>query len=213
MEDKICEIVHTHSLRLLSTAFNITRDKPVAEDIVQEAFLQLWQKRDIVVPDNLGGWLHRVVSNAAYKHVKRESKRAAVVHHFQATLPPGTNIEDRLSHKENARLLHKALRDLPERQRLVYELNRLHGMNRYQIAAYLRISPNTVKVHLQRAVQFIREYIAHVCLSLFFFFIHTFFFPDGNTNPAPKDLSKERYPSSINYYSQYDEASIQNCQK
>src|ERR1700748_2525317 len=74
-ETTFTDIVHTYSPRLFAMAFRITGSRQEAEDIVQEAFLRLWQKRAEIIPDNLGGWLHKVVTNLAYKHVKRESRK------------------------------------------------------------------------------------------------------------------------------------------
>jgi RNA polymerase sigma-70 factor (family 1) len=193
------EIVNTYSSKLFSIAFYITKSKPVSEDIVQEAFLKLWQKKADIITGNIGGWLYRVVSNCAYKHLKRTSREMQMIRLMQADKQEiYTEVEERLMNKEAATFFDNACRKLPARQQEVYHLSQQKGLSRDEIAAHLNISPNTVKVHLLRAFQFIREHIASVCLMLIFFVINTFFLKTGNTNSRSKDLYKVTYTTDKN---------------
>lgn len=182
-------LVQAHSADLLALAIKITRSKQVAEDIVQEAFLKLWQKRDEIIPQNLGGWLYKVVSNLAYKHLKKESRQLRVVNllgHVKA--PDGNSVDELLINKENKAILHDIFSRLPEKQLAVYHLSREKGMRRNEIADQLNLSPNTVKVHLYRALQFIREHFVSISVFLLLFVFHNFIFRNSNTNTAQEDL-------------------------
>ncbi|MGN7722691.1 RNA polymerase sigma factor [Chitinophaga sp. 22620] len=188
-ESTFSEVVHAHSASLFLVAMRITKSRPAAEDIVQEAFLRLWQKREEVVPQNLGGWLYKVVSHLAYKHLKKESRQLEVVNslvHVKTGYSEG--VDDLLISKENDEILNDIFGRLPEQQQVVYRLSREKGMRRGEIAVHLNLSPNTVKVHLSRALHFIREHFVGLFAFCLLFFLHNFIFRNGNTTAAEKDL-------------------------
>src|ERR1700754_2806307 len=63
-------IVDNWTAHLQYTAWQITKNKQVAEDIVQEAFLALWQQRAKIIPENPVGWLIKVVTNLSVRHIR-----------------------------------------------------------------------------------------------------------------------------------------------
>lgn len=190
-EDIFTALVHDHSSRLTCIAYGITKNWLVSEDIVQEAFLKLWQKRAEIIPDNLGGWLYKVVANLAYKHQKRESRQQQIVSSLSATKKGFcTDVEEQLMNKENDQLFHHILNLLPEKQRQVYRLSREEGLGRNEIALQLNVSPNTVKEHLSRALRFVKEHVVSLSLFILFFIFNNIFFKKSSTVPAPGDLYK-----------------------
>lgn len=200
-ESTFYAVVEAHSAQLLAVAMKITKNRPAAEDIVQEAFLKLWQKRAEVVPGNLGGWLYKVVSNLSYKHLQKESRQLQVIYSLQRTGASHCDgVDDLLISKENNELFNGIIRRLPEKQQMVYHLSREKGLRRDEIADRLKLSPNTVKVHLTRALQFIREHLAGASIFFLCFIIQHFIFRDSNTNAAQKDLySITKHPISRDF--------------
>lgn len=183
------EVVHAYSSKLIAIAFSITKNRVAAEDIVQEAFLKLWQKRNEIVFYNLGGWLYRVVANLSYQHHQRESMQLRVINSLSKTKEKFcTGVEEQLMIKENDRIVHSIINRLPEKQREVYHLSRVNGLGRNEIAHHLNVSPNTVKVHLSRAQQFVKEHMVSLALFSLFFIFNNIFFKQSNTNPAPNYL-------------------------
>lgn len=188
-ETAFSEVVQAHSAALLLVAMKITRNRPAAEDIVQEAFLRLWQKREEVVPQNLGGWLYKVVSHLAYKHLKKESRQLEAAHSLvRVKAGYSEGVDELLISKENDEMLHDIFSRLPAQQRAVYRLSREKGMRRGEIADHLNLSPNTVKVHLSRALHFIREHFVGLSAFCLLFVLHNFIFRNGNTTASQKDL-------------------------
>lgn len=189
-------IVQSHSAVLFSTVVQLTRNKQTAEDIVQETFLRLWEKRMAMKNENIGGWLYRVALNLAYKHLRKESCKSRIYASLQAGYSPVSNeVEERLLQKENRGLFSKLCNRLPEQQQTVYLLSSEEGLSRNEIAEQLNISPNTVKNHLSRAVRFIRDNVKCACIFLLFTVINYIFFKSGSTKSAPADLFKvqDRY--------------------
>ena len=192
-------IVRAHSSGLLLIALRITKNREAAEDIVQEAFLKLWQNRAVITPENIGGWLYAVVSNLGYKHLERESRQFQLLNSLRVHMPVFyTDVEERLLNKENNEIYSDVFNRLPERQRLVYHLNREEGLRRNEIARQLNISPNTVKVHLLRALQFMKAHVVSICVFIIFFIINNLFLSGSNTIPGPGDLYNMKHTNNKN---------------
>ena len=181
-------MVQSHSEALMRTAMHITRHQQSAEDIVQEAFLRLWQNRNKIIPYNMGGWLHTVTTHLAYKHIKKEKRNSIYVERNKNQQDWHTDVEDHLVQKENKSTYDAACMRLPEKQQAVYLLSREQGLSRDEIACRLSISPNTVKNHLLKAVQFMKGHIQACGLLIVFFAINNFFFVPGSTKPQLRDL-------------------------
>ena len=170
-EDAFREVVHYYSPKLISFLFTITKAMHVAEEIMQEVLLRLWQNRENLDADNLGGWLYRVASNLAYSYLKREALNGRLLSSLKKEQ---TNqffeIDQQMDYKECSELIYKAVSQLPDQQRKVYQLSLQEGMSRKEVAEVLNISPNTVRNHLTRALQFLRHFLSHATVLMAFFF-------------------------------------------
>jgi RNA polymerase sigma factor (sigma-70 family) len=192
------QIVENWGGHLQHTAFQITKNKQVTEDIVQEAFLELWKHRNKIIPENPVGWLSKAVTNLALKHVRKTTVQIRV---FKALSHEKnscySNVEERLIGKESEILLNSAISKLPTQQQIVLHLSKEIGLRRQEIADHLQISPNTVKVHLLRAMQFVKENIYFILLFSIFCACNNLFFKSSNTDERFKDLYKEEQVNSV----------------
>lgn len=185
------ELVKTYTSRLFSSAFYITKNKQAAEDIVQEAFLKLWRKREELTGENIGGWLYRVVIHLAYKHNKKESRKNEIINSLKAGRQDAyCEVEECLVHKQALELFDEIYSRLPKKQREVYHLSHNAGLDREEIANRLNISTYTVRNHLVKAIQFIKEHVTGVCLALLFFLFNNLFFDKSGSNIKSRDLYK-----------------------
>lgn len=132
----------------------------VAEEIVQEVFLKLWQKREETRIDNIGGWLHTVAANMTYTYLRREALNNRFINSLKVRpVNLDSEIDQKIDHKESLNLINEAINQLPDQQRRVYQLSRVEGMSRDEIGKLLEISPNTVKNHLAKALQSIKKFL------------------------------------------------------
>jgi RNA polymerase sigma-70 factor (ECF subfamily) len=147
-------IVYTHQTMLYRVAFNFFRNASIAEEVVQDVLLQLFEKAPVIEsPAHLQSWLRRSVTHRCIDLARRK--------HMQVE----TQIEDMPDIAEelpdNDPLLDERLRrlvaSLPEVQRLVVILRFSEDMDSEEIAAVLEIPSPTVRSHLQRALALLRE--------------------------------------------------------
>jgi RNA polymerase sigma-70 factor (ECF subfamily) len=144
-----------------SFALGITRSIPLAEEIVQDTFVKLWQHRD-ELPDiqKFEPWFFTIIRNLCYSALRKLAldRKTQSAHEKQPTQQVAT-AEEILITRENRELVQSAINQLPEQQRRVYLLSQDAGMTYEEIATELNISRNTVKEHLKRAKAAIKTYI------------------------------------------------------
>lgn len=185
----------TRHLRYISS--QITKSKQAAEDIVQEAFLLLWQRRRKIIPENPVGWLVRVVTNLSLQHLRDTHTRTRIHKSLsQSSVSFYSEVEERVLNKEQIRIIYSVVDQLPCQQKMVFRLSKENGLNRSQIASYLQLSPNTVKVHLSRARQFVKDNLSGISVLMILFMFFNIFFNKSNTNPGLKHLFKNENNNS-----------------
>lgn len=132
------------------------RDKTAAEDIMQDIFLSLWEKRVSLVPEGrLFSYLYRMAQNQVFRYFRDKKLPAPYVEAWETLADNTASLaEQSLAFKE-AELLDMELllkserRKLPLKMREVYALRYEEEMNANEIAEKLVISPNTVRNHLK----------------------------------------------------------------
>lgn len=135
----------------------------IAEDIVQDAFCDLWHRRTEWSPSgNIKAYLFRAVRNKSLnvlKHRRVEREYEGQSKRRGRRGPIRTPVEA-LQHQELKQAVRHAVEELPERRRLVYQLARHQGMSYKEIAAVLEIAPKTVENQMGRALKTLRRRMA-----------------------------------------------------
>ncbi len=153
----------------------LTRDSLIAEDIVQEVFITLWEKRHQLDPGReIAGWLFVVSYNKSVSHLKRKLKESLANSALQQLLEDSSDESNDLVNAQ-VNLLTKAIEQLPPQKRRVFELCKLQHKTYNVAAEELKLSKHTVKEYLCTAVISIKEYIKQhpefTSLLIWLFFI------------------------------------------
>ena len=141
-----------------------------AEDIVQEVFSILWERRPEFSSENqLSTYLYRSVRNAAISWQRhetvRERFRNAAVGQANSNVSETDDREEKLRKEEVYRQLMLCIDELPPRQREIF-LKCMEGKKNSEIAEQLHISAETVKVQKRRAVRSLRGKLSPAAMSL-----------------------------------------------
>jgi len=140
--------------------YRLTGSMELAEDIVQDAFIQVWMKREQLpsikhFPDFLFIISRNKMVNALKKKANERVRHLAWTRQFEKEdFQPEDDTENGELYKN---LLADAVAKLPPQQQKVYRMSRHQRMTYEQIAQQLGISSSTVKSHIQAAMQSIRR--------------------------------------------------------
>ena len=138
-----------HHVRLFRGLCLMTGNRTEAEDIMQEAFLAVWERWDHVsTMDRPDGYLFRTAMNTFRKRLRRSR--------LAARIPLVPEPPDDLADVEHRDELIRSLRMLTPHQRASLILSALFGYSTDEIGEMLGCRPTTVRVHLSRARGMIR---------------------------------------------------------
>ena len=147
------------NVRLCSFANKFLNDPDLSQEIVQEAFVRLWECREDIDPDSaLDSYVYRIVQNISLNTLRRrkiESRYTEIYRLVYLELSDNSahdlyiagELEDRIA---------GAINDLPEGCRKIFTLSRHEGLKYKDIARVLGISPKTVEVQMSRALKQLR---------------------------------------------------------
>lgn len=157
-EQAAFEIVfRAHYPQLVGLAEAMLRSRAAAEDVAQDVMVELWRRRqDLVVETSLRAYLLRATRNRALNQLRHrrvvERVRPEVLGRAVA---PGADQD--VEERELRLAAARAVRELPERCREVFELSRVHGLTYAEIARVLGISIKTVETQMGKAIRVLRD--------------------------------------------------------
>ena len=142
---------------LYSNILRLCRDEIVAEDLLQETFVALWEKRHLLDPNQeISGWLFVVSYNKSVSFLKIKLKESMTKSTSQQ-IDYGS--DDRVEIVENQiNVLEKGILLLSPQKRMVFDLCKLQRKTYEEAARELNISKHTVKEYLSDAMDFLKEF-------------------------------------------------------
>jgi len=151
-------------------AFTILRDEIAAEEMVQNVFYKLWERTEnLSITGSVRAYLYRAVYNESLnylKHLKVRSEHQLYVSHRNE----GTDhASKKIQLKELEEKLHKALAELPEQCRTIFQMSRFEELRYREIADRLGISPKTVENQMGKALKILRVKLVDFLPFVFLF--------------------------------------------
>lgn len=154
------QLFNSHRDRIYTIAFKISKSSVIAEEIVQDVFLRIWQRRaTLPAIQNFSAYLFIITRNDVCKALKGIANGYKISLLSEDSYSKEFNpVEDPLLEKEYDLVLRNAISRLPSQQKTVYHLIKDRGLKRDEVACQLRIQPETVKYHLAQAMKNIRAF-------------------------------------------------------
>jgi RNA polymerase sigma-70 factor, ECF subfamily len=152
--------------------YRIVRDKEIAQDLVQDVFVKLWEKRaQIEITTSIKSYLFRACMNAALNHESSKKKyKVSNEESVTLSLSDGSSTDDALHSGELEKKINEAIDSLPPACKNVFILSRFEELSYKEIADTLQISIKTVENQMGKALKILRvhlnDYLVLVCLFL-----------------------------------------------
>jgi len=160
--------------------FRYIRQKEVVDEITSDVFVKFWEKRyRINVELSASGLLFKMARDYCIDYLRKTARtkelRDLFLNHYEESLV--NSVEEEIHFRESMQVIGQVINTLPPKRKQVFQMRYQNDMTNAQIAKELDISPNTVKVHLAKASNFIRSYLfthSDVVYTLVFIYLMSF---------------------------------------
>ena len=152
-------VFRTYYRPLCQYAYSFLHDRDEAEEVVQTAFINIWDKKDQVeIQTSLKAYLYRIVRNSCLNVIKHAKvKQQHVAHEMVHGESTHENVSQSVISSELEERISVAMKVLPEQCRLVFQLSRFEELKYSEIADQLNISVKTVENQIGKALKIMRE--------------------------------------------------------
>ncbi len=162
------EIYHRYWENLVKTAFNITSNRDVSFDCVQEVFVSLWAHRETRQVKDVSRYLFRAVRLKVFEYIRNGNISQKHLDRMRFILS-ANNTEEIINNKELKKQINSSLAKLPARCKEVFELSRFEYLSNKDIAKRLGVSLKTVEGHITKALKQLHSDLGPVVLLFFSF--------------------------------------------
>ncbi|GAA0555205.1 RNA polymerase sigma factor [Chitinophaga japonensis] len=147
-----------------STALLLTKSAALAEDIAQDVFTVLWEKRaGLGEVSRLEGFLFITARNLVYTRFRKlassQEYRQYILHCFPDTA--GAGADEKAELKELEQTILRTIQQLPPQQQKAFRLSRFQGMRHEEIATAMGVSRITIKSYIVQAIAALRKALAN----------------------------------------------------
>ena len=160
--------------RIYHFSLSYLKNEADAEELVQDVFLKVWEKREILdTSQNIKAYIFKIAINTIYdfirhKNIERSFNDFAQIN-FDKTI---NNTWDTIIFKEMQITLKELVAQMPEQRRRVFRLSKIKGLTNDEIAHKLNLSKRTVENQLYRAIIFLKEHLKNNSVfALLFFYL------------------------------------------
>jgi RNA polymerase sigma-70 factor (ECF subfamily) len=165
-------LFRTYYTSLCRYAYSFLHDRDEAEEVVQQTFLGVWDRRQgLSIQTSIKAYLYTMVRNSCLNVIKHD--RVKQVHELHAKAqgePVSNNASELMIATELESRIYESMKALPEQCRLVFQLSRFEQLSYAEIATQLNISVKTVENQIGKALKIMRSQLKEYLPLLLLFF-------------------------------------------
>lgn len=167
--DAFTTLYQKYKIRLTGNIFKLVKSEELAEEVLQDLFLKVWEIRESIDPEkSFRSFLFRIAENLVmdiYRKAARDKKlQEQLSQHF---IESYLHVHEHVANKETQLEIQALIDSLPQQCRKVFILFRVEGKTYSEITELLGISHSTINNHLVRANQILKDQLSTKQLIIF----------------------------------------------
>lgn len=164
-EEAFLKIYEAYWHQVFHIAYKRLRNKDIAEELTQDLFLKLWDRRQDLRPQKLASYLFVSIKNSVIDHIHSRLVADKYLDYYKAFNEGSCQTtQDSIEFDDLSRTIEAGLSQLPPKTRDVFKLSRLNNWGHDKIARHLHLSEKTVGYHLTKSLKFMRSYLREYLL-------------------------------------------------
>jgi RNA polymerase sigma-70 factor (family 1) len=172
-EGSFTEIYQRYCYQLFTVAYRKLNNREAAEELVQDLFENLWNRRASHEIEQLKQYLFSALRYRIINYIKAQQVRAGYELYCRLTgARADTTTEDSLAHGELRAALLAGMRKLPTKTREIFQLSRLEQYSVAEISGRVNLSEKTVEYHLTKSLKLLRGYLRDFLVLALVLFCH-----------------------------------------
>jgi RNA polymerase sigma-70 factor (family 1) len=164
------ELFNRHWDHVYRMIYSRIRNAATTEEMAQEIFMKLWDKRNELAIENFPAYLYTCVKHRCLNYIESritQQKHWVYYREFLSAYDDSTNRTIELNDLRNA--LDKGLETIPEKSKMIFRLSKLEGKSLKEISEQMKLSQKAVQYHLTRSARELRIYLKEFIVSILLF--------------------------------------------
>lgn len=153
--------IFTHYWKTLYLqAFAKLQSREAAEEVVQELFVVLWEKRNVLLISNLTHYLRMALRNKCIDYIRKQIVKEKYWNYYKTFLPRQENTtQDAVSYNNLMEAVESGMARMPEKTKKIFVLSRLEGKSVTDVAQLIRLSEKSVEYHLTKCLKTLKVHL------------------------------------------------------
>lgn len=166
------ELFERYGPRIYQFSYSYLKNGEDAEELVQDVFLKIWEKRDSLDDSkNIKSFIFKVAVNAIYDFIRRKNIESAYKDFAEANFEKQPNSTwHQVIFSEMLANLDRLVKQMPPERQKIFRLSREDGLTSEEIARKLNLSKRTVENQLYRAIALLKKHYTTDSLFAMLFF-------------------------------------------
>lgn len=161
--DAFEKVFKTYFKNLHAYAFYILKNASSAGEVIQQVFYKIWEKRESLnIHTSMKAYLYKSVYNECMLQLKKKKNKEAYISHIlkQDINKMAQGASEKIEVTDLEIKLQKALNELPEQCRTIFQLNRFEGLKYHEVASQMGLSLKTIENQMGKALKRLRIALA-----------------------------------------------------